>query len=266
MFNETPESAWQLRFGTTPADLPDLGAFLNHRSVRKFRDEPVSEALVSALIGAAQSAATSSNLGLWSVISVQDPVRRQQLTALTGDQGQVKTAPWFFAFLADQHRLWRAAQAVGESADGLDFNEFYTMAVIDAALAAERMVCAAESLGPGTCYIGALRNDPAAVRELLALPPRTIGVFGLCLGWPDESAPAKIKPRLSQESVWFRETYDMEVSVEEYDRRMSVFYEAEGMKGDVTWSMRSARRVDGNHMTGREVLKDFLTEQKLDLR
>lgn len=266
MFNESPESAWQLRFGTTPSDLPDLGAFLNHRSVRKFKEEAVSESLIAGLIAAAQSAATSSNLGLWSVISVQDPTNRAEIARLTGDQSQVIAAPWFFAFLADQNRLWQAAQRVGESGAGLDFNEFYTMAVIDAALAAERMVCAAESLGLGTCYIGALRNDPYAIRELLNLPDRVVAVFGLCLGWPDESAPAKIKPRLSPESVWFRETYDQNVSVAEYDRRMSEFYLSEGMKGDVTWSMRSARRVDGNHMTGREVLKDFLAEQKLDIR
>ena len=74
---------------------------------------------------------------------------------------------WFFAFLIDHYRLRRCAALVGEECRGLDFNEFYTMAVVDASLAAERMVCAAEAVGLGICYIGALRNDPYAVAELL---------------------------------------------------------------------------------------------------
>jgi len=81
------------------------------------------------------------------------------------------------------------------------------MAVIDAALAAERLVCAAESLGIGICYIGALRNDPDGVRAFFGLPEGVFGVFGLCLGWPAKGVEAEIKPRLAQEAVWFRETY-----------------------------------------------------------
>ena len=33
------------------------------------------------------------------------------------------------------------------------------------------------------------------------------------------------------------------------------------MKGDVNWSMRSGRRVDLHHMTGRETQLEFLREQ-----
>ena len=131
------------------------------------------------------------------------------------------------------------------------------MALVDASLAAERMVCAAESIGLGICYIGALRNDPQGVADLLQLPEGTFGVFGLCLGWPAEGCTAAIKPRLSPSDVWFRETYGT-ADTAEYDARMRAFYEEQGMKGDVTWSMRSGRRVDDHHLTGREVLKEWL--------
>ena len=184
MFEESPENAWELRFGTPPSALPNLEKFLNHRSVRKYTGEQVGEDIVRGLVGAAQSAATSSNLQLWSVVSVQEPARRQKIAELCGNQQQVKDAAWFFAFLVDHYRLAQAARAVGVTATGLAYTEIYTMAVVDVALAAERMVCAAESLGLGICYIGALRNDPYAVRALLELPEQTFGVFGLCLGWP----------------------------------------------------------------------------------
>lgn len=233
--------------------------------MRRFTGEPVEEATVSALVAAAQSASTSSNLQLWSVVSVQDPARREAVAQLCADQRQIREAAWFFAFLADHRRLQVAAAAVGESALGLDYNEFYTMAVIDAALAAERMVCAAESIGLGCCYIGALRNDVDGVRELLGLPTGTVGLFGLCLGWPEPASLGEIKPRLGQEEVWFRERYS-EADVAEYDERMRGFYERQGMKGDATWSMRSGRRVDEHHLTGREALKPFLEEQGFDRR
>ncbi len=132
------------------------------------------------------------------------------------------------------------------------------MATIDAALASERLVCAAEAIGLGSCYIGALRNDPEGVRELLGLPDGVFGLFGLCLGYP--TGKESVKPRLSQSAVWFRERYDLTPDTDEYDRRMRSFYEAEKMRGDRTWSTRSGQRVDRRHLTGREVLKAWLAK------
>jgi hypothetical protein len=167
--------------------------------------------------------------------------------------------------LADHNRLRLAASQVSEEAAGLSYTEFLVMAVIDAALAAERFVCAAESLGLGICYIGALRDHPEAVKELLGLPKGVFGVFGMCLGWPAEPLEANVKPRLNEESLWFRERYRSSFDFDEYNVRMREFYESEHMKGEVTWAMRSARRVDRAHLTGREILKDWLAEQGMGL-
>lgn len=263
MFSESFVEAWERRYGHRPPfPPPPIDRFLAHRSVRRYREEDVPEDLVRGLIGAAQSAATSSNLQLWTVISVQESERREAIARLCADQDHVRQAPWFFAFLADHFRLQQAAAEVGEAAAGLDYVEYLVMALVDAALAAERMVCAAESLGLSICYIGALRNDPEGVRRLLDLPERTFGIFGLCLGWPAEGVRAEIKPRLSPEAVWHRETYRRDVPIAEYDERMRAFYEGERMKGEVTWSMRSGRRVDEHHLTGREVLLDWLRAQR----
>ena len=250
--------SWQERYGDKPPlELPDLGAFLDHRSVRHYADREVPEATVAGLVAAAQSASTSSNLQLWSVVSVQEPTRREAIARLCGDQEHVRKAPWFFAFLADHHRLRTAAARQGEGCEGLGYTEFLLMATIDAALAAERMVSAAESIGLGVCYIGSLRNDPAGVRELLELPDGVFGPFGLCLGYP--SGVERVKPRLAQEAIWSRERYDPVPATDEYDARMRAFYEVEGMRGDRTWSARSGRRVDREHLTGREVLKQWLS-------
>jgi hypothetical protein len=183
------------------------------------------------------------------------------VSKLCGDQKHITDCGLFFAFLADVHRMRSAAQSAGELADGLDYTEFYTMAVIDASLAAERMVCAAESLGLGICYIGGLRNDPQGVQDLLGLPAGTFGVFGLCIGWPSEPMTAEIKPRLAQDAVWFKEQYSQNPNVAEYDERMKEFYDSQKMKVDVTWSQRSGRRVGTKQLTGREVLLSWLQKQ-----
>lgn len=242
MFDEDAKQSWRLRFGAeAPEGAVEVEAFLRHRSVRRFLDDPVPEPLVMSLVGAAQSAATSSNLQLWSVVSVQDPARREAVAKLCADQRHVREAPWFFAFLADHARLRLATEGTSSPPDALGTMEMLTVSIVDAALAAERMVCAAESVGLATCYIGALRDDPRGVAGLLGLPEGVVGLFGLCLGWPDPEAGAEIKPRLSPGSVWHRETYSAG-SVGEYDARMAEFYAAQGMDPGVPWSLRSGRR------------------------
>lgn len=268
MTTERFHEAWLRRFGFpfdgTP---PAIEHFLRHRSVRSFdRSREVPGEMVRALIGAAQSASTSSNLQLWSVISVQEPERREAIAKLCADQDHVREAHWFFAFLVDHHRLRTAALAAGENPSGLDYTEYFIMGLVDAALAAERMVCAAEAIGLGVCYIGALRNNAGGVAKLLELPEGTFGAFGLCLGWPSPEAKPEIKPRLHPDTVWFKERYSREVDVSEYDERMRRFYDSQGMNPGVNWSMRSGRRVDDHHLTGREALKEFLLQRGFNRR
>ncbi len=264
MFSETSSQALTRRYGSANDDGPEeLAPFLRHRSVRTYSPQPVPEELVSRLIACAQSASTSSNLQLWSVVSIQDPDRRAAIKELCANQDQVKNAPWFLAFVADHGRMRACADAHGESSEALESAEFYTMAVVDAALAAERLVCAAEFLGLGICYIGALRDHPAKIASLLELPEGVFGLFGLCLGYPAEDTTAAIKPRLDQNLVWFRERYDATANVQPFDDRMRGFYEEQGMKGDFTWSARSARRIQWKALGTRIGQLEFLQSWKM---
>ena len=56
-----------------------LDVQLAHRSVRTFAPGEVSEDQLRALVAAAQSAPTSSNLQPWSVVAVRDPERKARL-------------------------------------------------------------------------------------------------------------------------------------------------------------------------------------------
>lgn len=267
IFNESFGQAWAERYGSPPDfEIESLAPLLRHRSIREFSDQPVSEATIEALVACAQSASTSSHLQLFSMISVQDPERRAQLNVHTSQQKQVATAPWFFAFCSDQYRLAQVVEKSGESAENLDYTDYFLMAVVDAALAAERMTVAAEMMGLGVCYIGALRNDHRAIQELLELPQGVFGVFGLCIGYPAEDSKASIKPRLGQKAIWFRETYDPNPDISEFQERVKNFYESQGQDGSVSWAQRSGRRLQTKYMTGRERLKAWLEKDGIGRR
>ena len=80
------------------------------------------------------------------------------------------------------------------------------MASIDASLVGMAAYVAADSLGIQGVMIGAMRNDPEAVAEVLGLAQRTYVVFGLCLGYP--AGQPKQKPRMPAEGVIHYERYD----------------------------------------------------------
>lgn len=222
-----------------------IQTLLSHRSVRAYRSEPLPAGTLELLVAAAQSAASSSNLQAFSLVAVEHPERKARLAKLCRDQRHIHEAPLFLVWLADLSRLNRVAfQVNGESAPGLDYLESFLVAVIDAALAAQSAVVAAESLGLGTVYIGAIRNHPEQVAEELGLPAQVLPVFGLVVGYPDEARPAAIKPRLPAQVVLHRERYDASNEAESftrYDESLAAFQASQHLP-TVGWTKTAAAR------------------------
>ncbi|MBL8447275.1 MAG: nitroreductase family protein [Zoogloeaceae bacterium] len=249
---------------------PVIEHLVSHRSVRAFLPDPVSEAQLEAMVAAAQSASSSSNLHAWSVVAVRDPERRAALADLAGGQAHIRQAPLQLVWLADLARLEGVATQVARPSAALDYLEMFLVAAIDAALAAQNAAVAAESLGLGTVYIGAMRNRPEEVARLLGLPPKVMAVFGMCVGHPDPAAPAAIKPRPAQPVVLHRETYSADqamAGIASYDEAMAAFYTAQGMNVRGTWSVHSAKRISGpESLSGRDRLVEALNNLGFVLR
>lgn len=258
--NQLPEVAWN--------DTLDL--LLAHRSVRAYRPDPLPAGALPALVAAAQSAATSSNLQNWSVVAVEDPTRKARLAKLSGDQAYIRDCPLFLVWLADLSRLADAAAQRGLPHAALDYTESFILGVVDATLAAQNAVVAAESLGLGTVYIGGIRNHPLEVAAELRLPPRVFPVFGLCVGWPDPERPAAVKPRLPQEAVLHRETYSQDSqapAVERYNTTIAAFYREQGMRVSGDWAQHSAQRVAGPEtLSGRHAIREAINRLGFELR
>lgn len=266
--------ALTLRYGDGP--VPPAGpwndqiaALLSHRSVRGYRPDPLPDGTLETLVAAAQSAATSSNLQVWSVVAVTDADARRELAEIAGGQQHIVQCPLYLVWLADLARNSRLGRSAEVEMQAIPYLETFMLAVIDAALAAQNAVVAAESLGLSTVYIGAMRNDPLRVARLLGLPAGTVGVFGLCVGYAAEGEAGEVKPRLPQATVLHRERYGREDDPElraAYDREMNGFRLRNGLPPQ-TWSELVLARLGRlASMNGREVLKDVVRERGFPLR
>ena len=262
------------RYGTEPTSrqLPwndVIASLLNHRSVRGYVSDPVPPGMLEVLIAAAQSAATSSNLQTWSVMEVTDPAKRKVLAEIASGQQHIVECPLFLVFIADLSRNERLGKAEGTTLEVLPYLDAFLVASIDAAMAAQNAVIAAESLGLSTVYIGALRNNVTRVAELLKLPSGAGAVFGLCIGYPKPESAGEVKPRLPQEVVLHHDRYSTAAEAEGraiYDKRLEAFSRRHEMAA-YTWTQRVIGRMAKlNALTGRDRMKDAFRALGFPLR
>ncbi len=258
-----------------PAALPDNPVFhtmLSHRSVRAFLPDALPAGLLESLIAAGQSAPTSSNMHSWSVVAVRDPARKSRLAELSAGQGFIRQAPLFLCFLADNARMARMAEREGVELEGLHYLESLLVASIDAALAAQNVVVAAESVGLGTVYVGSLRTRPLEVAEVLELPPGAVAMFGLCVGYPDPAVQTEVKPRLPQSVVLHQERYQAPApgeaeAVARYDASMTEFSLRQGMGAGDGWIRRMINRLaTPASLNGRATIQESLRRLGFPLR
>jgi hypothetical protein len=204
-------------------------------------------------------------------VAVRDVARKERLAALAGGQAHIREAPLFLAFLVDLARLSGAAARASKPAEGLDYLDTFLMGALDAGFAAQNTVTAAESLGLGTVYIGALRNRPEEVARELGLDPGVFAVFGLCVGHPDPTRPAAVKPRLAQRSVLFHEQYTggtpaTAEDIARYDEVIKAFQSSQNMP-IAAWSELSTDRIrGGSELRGRHRLREALEHLGFSLR
>jgi len=264
----TNTEAADAMFARYGAAMPDFGhwnatlaTLMSHRSVRAFTDQPIPEGVVETLVAAAQSAATSSNMQTWSVIAVTDPAMRAKFAAWANHQPHVTQSPLVLVWLADLSRSERIGAARGREMVTLPYTEMAMVAMIDAALAAQNATVAAESLGLGSCYLGALRNKPQEVAEALGLPAQCFPVFGLSIGWPDPARPSEIRPRLPQSVVLHHERYDISqeaAGIALYDERFTAYQRQVGLPPS-GWVARMIERMGViGGMNGREIMRGAL--------
>ncbi|MDU7477378.1 MAG: nitroreductase family protein [Paenibacillus macerans] len=196
-----------------------------HRSIRKFKNIPLTGEQVETIVDAAQMAPTSAHMQPFSIIGVTDSELRKKI-AVRSKNPAIEECGYFFVFCADLHRIVLAAgpDQQEKAARNLSFSYFYQTAVLSAALALQNANLAAESMGLEAVIIGGINEALPELDEWLGLPDFVIPLVGFAVGVPDESPDRK--PRLPRSAVFFENRYDRDLKarVERYDREMEEYY------------------------------------------
>ena len=190
-----------------------IGDILTRRSFRRYLDREVSEDLRKLLLACAQSASSKSDLQQYSIIDIQEQSAKDDLAVLSSSPFIVK-APVVLVFCGDIRRVQRISKLRGFSYAQNTLDNFMNAAV-DAALAMQTYILAAESLGLGCCPISHVRNILDKVRDLLHLPEGVFPMAGLTAGWPGEERDVTL--RLPPSVVVHQNTYNDNAFAEEID-------------------------------------------------
>lgn len=181
-----------------------MNNIFNRRSIRKYNNREVSNALLKELLSKAERTPTMGNLQLYSVVVTRNSEMKYKLAPAHFNQPMVENAAVVLTFCADFRRttIW------AENRKGTPgYNNFLSFmnAATDALLYCQTFINLAEAEGLGTCFLGTTIYNSKAIIELLKLPKLVMPVATLTIGWPDEMPEQP--DRLPIESILHEEIY-----------------------------------------------------------
>jgi len=161
---------------------PIIDAMLARKSIRKYKPDMPPDETIQAVVRAGQQAPFAYQMGslLLSRKAKKNPFH----------------APLLFTICVDSHRheLVMAKRSWTMVQNDLSLLLF---GIQDAVLMAENMVMAGESLGMGSCFLGATPYHAEAIIKQYKLPPRVFPLVQLTMGYPAEDPPPRPRYPLS---------------------------------------------------------------------
>lgn len=200
---------------------PDiLHTMLQHRSVRSFKkNTPIEASKLDLIIRSMNQGPTAFNGQLMTVLNITEPELRLEVAKLCSEQQHVKDCSSFLVFVMDFNKAKLACEKQGATIKATDSAESLLSGSVDIGIALGIAVFLAEAQGLYTCAIGAVRNHPEKMAELLNLPPLTVPLVGLCLGYPDSELP-DVKPKMPLAGFCLTDKYNEKIikdALYEYD-------------------------------------------------
>lgn len=158
-----------------------LEAIKGRRSIRAFKNRNVSKEIVEKLVDAARYAPSAGNIQPWEFIIVRKAEIKRKLAKAALSQSFIKEATAVIIVCADETRSSHGYGARGKT--------LYCMQ--DTAAAIRNILLTAYSLGLGTCWVGAFREEEA--RETLKIPQGIRPIAMIPVGHAAESASPRRK-------------------------------------------------------------------------
>jgi len=181
-----------------------LDTILNHRSIRNYKNDPVSQPVLDEILMAGIRASTTGNMQVYSIIVTSDPIQKEKLWEVHFKQNMVLQSGLTLTFFADCHRFNSWCRQRRADPGYNNFLSFFT-AAIDALLVAQNCALAAEANGLGICYLGTTTYNADKIIEILQLPESVVPITTLVLGYPADNP--ELTDRLPAEAVVHLEKY-----------------------------------------------------------
>ena len=174
------------------------------RTIRKYADREVSEALLNRLFSEAARTQTMGNLQLYSVVVTRSDEMKERLSPAHFNQPMVKQAPVVLTVCADFNRTSEWARQ-RKANPGYDNFLSFINAATDALLFTQTLCNLMDEEGLGYCYLGTTVYMPQMIIDTLQLPQLVMPIATLTVGWPAEEPP--LSDRLPNTSFVHSETY-----------------------------------------------------------
>lgn len=175
-----------------------------HRSIRKFKSEPIAEKILNDILEAAIRASNTGNMQVYSIIVTTDQKIKEELLPAHFNQNMVIQAPVLLTFCADFNRFNKWCRLRDAEPGYNNFLSFLT-AAIDATIAAQNACLEAEHHRLGVCYLGTTIYNADKIIEILNLPYGVVPITAIAIGYPDETP--ELTDRLPLRAVVHRDKY-----------------------------------------------------------
>ena len=192
---------------------------IERASCRSFSDKKIPPDVLRLVLEAGIHAPTGWNLQPYSIIKIENDETKQQLAQMCG-QGFISQAPVLLLFCIDWFRVERwASLSVAPFTATHSFRHFW-ISFQDTILCAQNLCTAADSMGLGSVYIGAVIECLTDIRDMFQLPQGVLPVVLLCLGYPSTRPQPQKKLGVDAivHSERYREMEDQEI-IETYGEK-----------------------------------------------
>lgn len=168
--------------------------------MRQFLDKSITDEVLEKILKAGFQAPFAAQL--CSIIYTRDAEKIAELQQL----GAYPTTQVLMLFLIDLHRLEKIMAKRGQTYDADDAFTLW-LGVQDASLVAENVILAAEALGLGSVFLGAIPHFAEPLAEMFNIPERVFPMVGLCLGYPDPAEHTEVRPRFPLKFSAYKDVY-----------------------------------------------------------
>ena len=164
------------------------------KSTRTYQDKEISSEDKELILKAATQAPSAGNMQLYSIIDVTDQKIKDELAILCDNQPFIANAKMVLVFLADYSKWYDAFVYANCKPRKLDVGDLQ-LSTVDAVIACQNAVVAAQSLGIGSCYIGDIIENHDKMVKLLNLDSHVVPACMAVFGYPAENELKVNKPK-----------------------------------------------------------------------